>query len=61
MIIGKNSFRKGAILFIGVAIVVATSFVTIAQGGLGFQILGGLGIISSLIGAGKIYKSLKRC
>ena len=60
MITGKNSLRKGTILFIGAAIVVATSFVTIAQGGLGFTILGCLGIVSALLGAGKIYKSLSR-
>ena len=60
MITGKNSFGKGTTLFIGTAIVVATSFVTLSQDGLGFTILGCSGIISSLLGAGKIYKSLSR-
>ena len=60
MIIGKKSLGKGTVLFMGTAIVVATSFVTLAQGGLGFMILGCLGIISSLLGAGSIYKSLSK-
>lgn len=60
MIIGKNSLGKGALLFFGAAIIIATSFVSLATDGIGFKILGLLSIASCLIGAGKIYKSMSR-
>ena len=60
MIIGPGSLKKGAILFIGAASIMTCIFTTFASENLFLQLVGGVALIATLLGAGKIYKSMEK-
>lgn len=60
MIIGKNSFRKGGLLFVGAATVATCIFATFATEVLTLQIVAGVALIALAIGTYKIFKSLEK-
>lgn len=57
MIIGKNSLKKGGLLFLGVATIATCIFATIATEEVVLQIIAGFALIATAWGAYKIYKS----
>lgn len=60
MIIGKDSFKKGGLLFVGVAAIAVCIFATLATGVSALQIFAGIALIATAIGAYKIFKSLEK-
>lgn len=59
MIISKNSWKKGGLLFVGVAVIAACIFVALATEILTLQIIAGVAFVATAIGAYKIFKSLE--
>lgn len=59
MIIGKDSFKKGGLLFVGVAAIAVCIFATFASGSTFLQFVAVVAFIATVIGAIKIYKTLK--
>ena len=57
MIIGKNSLKKGGLLFLGVSAISACIFAAIANEEIVLQIIAGAALVSTAWGAYKIYKS----
>ena len=59
MIIGKNSLKKGGLLFVGVSAIAECIFAAIASEEIVLQIIAGAALVSTAWGAYKIYKSLE--
>ena len=57
MIIGKNSLKKGGLLFLGVSAIAVCIFATLATEEIVLQSIAGLALIATAWGAYKIYKS----
>ena len=57
MIIGKDSLKKGGLLFLGVATIATCIFATLATEEVVLQIAAGFALITTAWGAHKIYKS----
>ena len=59
MIIGKNSLKKGGLLFLGVSAISTCIFATIASEEIVLQIIAVAALVSTAIGAYKIYTSME--
>lgn len=59
MIIGKNSLKKGGLLFLGVSAIAVCIFATLATEEIVLQLIAGLALVATAWGAYKIYKSLE--
>lgn len=57
MIIGKNSLKKGGLLFLGVSVIAVCIFATLATEEIVLQSIAGLALVATAWGAYKIYKS----
>lgn len=57
MIIGKNSLKKGGLLFLGVSVIATCIFATLATEEVVLQIIAGFALIATAWGAYKIYRS----
>lgn len=59
MIIGKNSLKKGGLLFLGVSTIAVCIFAAIASEEIVLQIIAGAALVSTAVGAYKIYTSME--